>query len=172
MIEVTLPKEYGYVLLMTIWIAFQCYLTGFLVAQPKRFQFFNRDFMKKNFEELHHNEVSKNQPVPDQGYPDMGSGRYSEKLTYKQWFELNLAQRVHQNFLEQILPIVLLTLVAGIKYPTQTVISGAAYSLGRFIMALGYSKKVEGRVVGVTMLNISAAVIVYFATMSMVNIKE
>jgi len=30
----------------------------------------------------------------------MGSGRYSEKLEYKEWFEFNNAQRVHVNFVE------------------------------------------------------------------------
>jgi hypothetical protein len=33
-------------------------------------------------------------------YPDMGNGRYSEKLSYKEWFEFNNAIRVHYNYIE------------------------------------------------------------------------
>ena len=84
---------------MALGISLQCYFTGFLVAQPRRFKMFNREFMNKNFKEIHQKETGQS-VAPDQGYPDMGSGVYSEKLTYKQWFEFNLVQRVHQNFLE------------------------------------------------------------------------
>ena len=30
----------------------------------------------------------------------MGSGRYSDALTYEEWYNLALAQRVHYNFVE------------------------------------------------------------------------
>jgi len=50
---------------------------------------FNREFMNKNFKDIHCKETGE-MYAPDQGYPDMGSGLYSEKLTYKQWIEFNL----------------------------------------------------------------------------------
>ena len=43
MVTINLPSagdgslnEYGYVLLLAIWIAFQCYLTGFILVERKR----------------------------------------------------------------------------------------------------------------------------------------
>ena len=48
----------------------------------------------------------------------MGNGWYSQKLTYKQWFEFNLAQRVHYNFIENCIIIVFLILIAGIRNPS------------------------------------------------------
>ena len=58
-VTVTLPSEYGYVMLCSVAIAFQCYVIGHVVAQAMRFKTFNRDFMNKNFQELHQKEVSQ-----------------------------------------------------------------------------------------------------------------
>ena len=46
-------------------------------------------------------------------------------------------------------------MVAGFKYPTYTLIAGSMYSFGRFVMTIGYSRKIEGRVLGVIILNIA-----------------
>jgi hypothetical protein len=35
-------------------------------------------------------------------WADMGSGRFSDKLSYAEWFEFNCAQRGHYNFIEQV----------------------------------------------------------------------
>ncbi len=50
---ITLPPNYPYVMLVSIWIAFECYLTGFTITQGKRRKVFNKEFMKKNFEKTH-----------------------------------------------------------------------------------------------------------------------
>ncbi len=54
----------------------------------------------KQFDELHMKSVPKSGGAPGDGYPDLGSGVYSEKLSYKDWFNFNLSQRAHFNFLE------------------------------------------------------------------------
>ena len=89
------------------------------------------------------------------GYPDMGNGYYSSKLTYKQWFDFNIVQRIHGNFLEQVQIVTLLVLVAGLKHPSIAVILGGVYSLGRFLMAAGYMVQVGYRRPGVILLNLS-----------------
>ncbi|CDW82860.1 mapeg family protein [Stylonychia lemnae] len=170
MINVTLPKEYPYVMLLALGISLQCYFTGFFVAQPKRYKMFNRQFMNENFGELHKKETGSSM-APDQGYPDMGSGVFSEKLSYKQWIEFNLAQRVHQNFLEQMWVVAFLILVAGITSIQYTLIAGGFYALGRFLMAIGYSRGVEGRKIGVTILNIALGVLVCLAVNTTLTIK-
>ena len=49
--------------------------------------------MDQNFKTVHerHFEEGAQSKVPVGGYPDMGNGRYSDKITYKQWFEFNVA---------------------------------------------------------------------------------
>lgn len=68
----------------------------------------------------------------------MGSGRYSQKLTYKQWYEFNSAQRAHYNFLEWIASTLIMILIAGVYFPIASAALGLAVFLGRFIYAMGY----------------------------------
>ena len=46
--------------------------------------------MEKNFK-TEHEQAYPGQNLPIGGLPDMGNGRFSEKLTYKEWFEFNVA---------------------------------------------------------------------------------
>ena len=154
-ITITLPSagdgslnEYGYVLLMAFWIAFQCYMTGFVVVEYKRAKTYTQEFLDKNFLEEHQKAFPNEKKVPKFGYPDMGNGWYSQKLTYKQWFEFNLAQRVHYNFIENCIIIVFLILIAGIRHTSYSVIAGGCFSFGRILYSIGYSKTVKGRVPG------------------------
>ncbi len=78
----------------------------------------------------------------------MGNGWYSSKLSYKQWFEFNIAQRVHYNFIEQCIIVVFLILIAGVRHPSYTVIAGGVYSIARLWNAISYSRSVKGRVPG------------------------
>lgn len=162
MLRIELPSagdgslnEYGYVLALTVWITFQCYMTGFFVAGKKRYSTFTDDYMSKNFGEEHLKAFPKDKRAPKGGYPDTGCGYYASKLSYKQWFELNIAQRIHWNFLEQIIIISLLLLVSGIKHPATTVYLGIAYSIGRFMQAIGYTIAVKGRIPGGAILTFS-----------------
>ena len=62
----------------------------------------------------------------------MGTGRYSDKLPYKDWFNFGLAQRIHQNFLEQLPIYLIFSLVAGIRFP----IASAALNIAFFVVLL------------------------------------
>lgn len=55
------------------------------------------------FDEIHEREVGGKAPAL--GYPDTGNGRYSNDLSYADWFSFNNFQRVQYNFLEQITPM-------------------------------------------------------------------
>ena len=61
---------------------------------PARTKAFNAEFMKQ-FEEQHAVECSGESKPAVGGWPDNGDGRYSDKLSYRAWFEFNNAQRVH-----------------------------------------------------------------------------
>jgi len=54
--------------------------------------------MTDNFGEIHKKATGKE--VEEGGYPDMGSGVYSMKLSYKDWYDFNNGQRVHLNYVE------------------------------------------------------------------------
>ena len=114
-------------------------MSGFIVVQIPRAKTYTQEYLNKNFLEEHIKAFPKETKLPKQGYPDMGCGYYSSKLTYKQWFEMNIAQRVHWNFLEQVLIVVFLLLVAGLKHPAWAFYLGVAFSVGRILNAIGYT---------------------------------
>ena len=113
-------------------------MTGFVVVEYKRAKTYTEEYLKKNYEEEHKKAFPNDKRVPKFGYPDMGCGWYSSKLSYKEWFQFNVAQRIHGNFLEQLVTVTLLILIAGLKYPAYTFYAGIAYSIGRLLMAIGY----------------------------------
>lgn len=143
MTTISVPAKYGWVLLASAAIGLQCFVTGFAIAQKKRMKCFNKKFMEEHFAETHKNEVG-DAPLPKGGYPDQGNGRYSEKLSYKEWFDFNNAQRVHQNYTENIGVVVPATLIAGLAFPQTAAIAGGVHVLGRFMYALGYTSKKGG----------------------------
>ena len=79
-------------------ISFQCLLIGF-TAGGGRGRLFNKDMMEKEFGDAHKKAFGDKSP-PKGGYPDHGNGFYGDKLSYKDWFEFQLQQRSHKNFLE------------------------------------------------------------------------
>lgn len=129
-------KQYGYVVLASMGIGLQCFFTGFGVSMRARQKYFTDQFMQDNFGEIHQKEVGK--PLPKLGYPDSGSGIYSEKLTYKQWFEINNAARCHQNYVEQVGIVIPTTLIAGWYHPIPAATLGFGYIAGRVAYTLGY----------------------------------
>ena len=80
----------------------------------------------------------------------MGNGWYSKKLSYKQWYEFNLAQRAHYNFVEWIASTIALILIAGVYFPIPSAALGLAIFLGRLLYAIGYAVSgPSGRFIGV-----------------------
>ncbi|OMH85368.1 Microsomal glutathione S-transferase 3 [Zancudomyces culisetae] len=92
-------------------------------------------------------------------YPDMGSGRYSDKLSDKEWVEFNSIIRVHQNYVEQLPIAVGSVLMGGLYFPKFTAILGGVYVLSRLMYAYGYSNfGPNGRLTGAICQNLSAMV--------------
>ena len=99
----------------------------------------------------------------------MGNGRYSAKLSYKDWFEFNNVQRIHYNYLESVACVITWLLIAGLA-PNCTwwaTTLGAANLLGRIIYHIGYaSKGPKGRVLGFVISFFSAIGLFVLAVVS------
>ena len=93
--------------------------------------------MRTNFGEEHRNATGNEITVG--GYPDMGSGRYSSKLTYEQWYKFNNAQRVHYNFIEFAPSMFVVLLIAGVYFPVAAAVLGLVHFVGRIIYSIGYA---------------------------------
>ncbi|CAM6002596.1 unnamed protein product [Sphagnum balticum] len=80
----------------------------------------------------------------------MGSGFYSNKLSYEQWYKFNNAQRAHQNFVEWATPTFALLLISGIYFPIESAAIGLGIIVFRLIYSLGYRVTgPQGRLIGV-----------------------
>lgn len=131
-----ISPEYGLVLLVSVILGFECVLFGFLFPGRLRRKTFNKDFLKDKFGKEHGSSLQAEIQVG--GYPDMGNGRYSQQLSYKDWYLFNCAQRVHLNFVESIATYLILLLVAGLYNPVVAAILGVFLIVGRLIYGIGY----------------------------------
>ena len=92
--------------------------------------------MEGNFQK-EHEQAYPGKNIGRGGYPDMGCGRYSEKLSYKDWFNFNSRQRVHYNMLENLTQIVACTLIAGLGFAWPTIVLAALVLIGRLVYTIG-----------------------------------
>jgi glutathione S-transferase len=92
----------------------------------------------EQFRTEHREAFPLDEDVPPIGFPDMGNGHFAKKLSYKDWYEFNNAQRVHYNFLES-LPLVLITIfISALKQPLAALILACIYFFSRLIYSIGY----------------------------------
>ena len=103
-----------------------------------RGEMFNKEFMKENFNEQHWNAFKKDAPLL--GYPDCGSGVFSAKLTYGQWFRFNLAQRNAKNYQEQLTMFVFALFILIPVWPVASIIFGAVNFIARIAFVSLYNK--------------------------------
>lgn len=83
----SVSSDHGHLMLSISLLSIECIIFG-LMAGKKRKEIFTSTFMESNFGEEHHQQTNENASRTF-GYPDMGSGRYSQKLNYKDWLEFN-----------------------------------------------------------------------------------
>jgi uncharacterized membrane protein YecN with MAPEG domain len=141
-----LPSDYGYPMLSSLGVIFACFATGTTVG-AKRQQIFPLDFMKEHFG--HHHKEAMGQDIISGGFPDCGEGLYSDKLSYKDWFQYASTQRSHMNFVENLVILVSVILFAGLSYPVEAGIAGLAILIGRVLYIIGYrASGPAGRQVG------------------------
>jgi uncharacterized membrane protein YphA (DoxX/SURF4 family) len=131
----SIPQDYGYVLLAAAGITLQCFLAGFSMGRIRR-RVFPQDFMKDNFGDIHQQEMGRE--IGMMGFPDTGSGRYSEKLDYRTWFTFNCSQRSHVDFVEQLTTVIPLLLIAGAFYPIISAVAGFLYFTARISFLWNY----------------------------------
>ena len=80
----------------------------------------------------------------------MGTGIYSKKLAYKEWYAFNNAQRAHGNFVEMAPSTLVWTLISGLYFPIPAAAIGLAIVFFRLIYSIGYAgdKGPQGRTIG------------------------
>lgn len=142
------PELFPWVLVVMSAISFQCFMIPFVYTVRVRSSVFNKEFMSQ-FEKEHREAFPEDDITKSIGFPDMGSGYYSKKLPYKDWFRFNNAQRVHYNFLEALPMILTLLFIAGLKQPLAALIIGCVYFVARLIYLVSYVKNPNLRVMGV-----------------------
>ena len=133
---VVLPKEFPMVCLAALILCLQCFITGFIVVLPARLKAFNKGFMSK-FKEEHQKHFEGSEPSVG-GWPDAGEGRYSDKLSYKAWVELNNAMRVHLNFVEYLPMVLVYLMIGGLVLPRAAMWVGFINAFARLIYTYMY----------------------------------
>ena len=88
-----LPKEIAGVLITICGIAIVYLITAYAAAMAARIKVFRRSFMNQ-FDEEHNTHFPLKKKAPEFGYPDCGTGRYSLKLSYKDWCTMAVGQRL------------------------------------------------------------------------------
>ncbi|KAI8880176.1 membrane-associated proteins in eicosanoid and glutathione metabolism [Backusella circina FSU 941] len=122
MVDIVVPREYGYVLGVAAVSALHLFSLGVKVGQARK--------------------------AAGVEYPYVYADRAeAEKDKKKHIF--NCVQRVHQNSLELFPVYSTLLLIGGLKHPEISAGAGAVYILGRMVYASGYStgepkKRVRG----------------------------
>ena len=101
--------------------------------------------MQENFGKMHsEDEVMKQRGAKlrdlIEGYPDMGNGRYAAKLSYKDWYIFNKAQRGHKNFLENLTITCVFLLVNGLANPKVSIALGSFLFVTRPLYMSSYSR--------------------------------
>ncbi len=71
-----------------------------MAVVKQRQQIFGMNKFMDNFKKDHEIAFGSDAKLDMLGFPDTGSGWYSNKLSYKQWYEFNCAQRAHLNQVE------------------------------------------------------------------------
>jgi len=97
--------------------------------------------MKENVEFMHKKYLGQDTPVPLMGYPDNGAGHYSRMLSYKDWFEFNCSQRLHQNYVDHLSWTLPFIFVNGMFFPRMTASLCGIVIGGREIYRIGYMSK-------------------------------
>ena len=136
---------------------------------------FTKEFLSQ-FSQMHYEALKAtgrsdrmSQGPDNLGYPDVGSGHYSDKLTYQQWFNFNVRQRCHKNYLEFLTPAVVFLLIGGLYIPWVSIGAGILFLFGRLGYTIGYIKQPKLRLPGFITSNTGLIVLL---AMSLYSISQ
>ena len=142
-----ISDEYRWTLLVVLIIIFQYFVSLIIGGSPRR-SIFTQEWMDKNFGKEHEAAFKGKDQIGKGGYPDHGNGRYAAKLDYASWMKFALAQRVHYNFLENIMQVSTGLLMCGLYDSKIATYIGVVYLLGRTIFTIGYQISPKARFYG------------------------
>jgi len=150
MSELLVGQNYGWCVVIAAFMGFQVVMQGMMVGSIRR-KLFTPAFFKTHFAGLY-----EEGSYPESGYPDMGSGRFSEKLSLKDWTTFNNYQRAHYNYVEGIASAITLELLSGLFFPRFAALFGLIYIVGREFFARGYrGQGSRGRLIGAALLDVA-----------------
>jgi len=118
-ISITVPKEYGYVLLTVAGTFVLSTWHGMRVGPFRR---------------------AAKIPYPTQYASDTQIAAADSEQAKTAMYLFNCAQRAHYNFLENYITFVPALLIAGLKFPVVAAALGAAWSVFRTMYATGYTR--------------------------------
>jgi len=160
MVAITITSEYGLVIWAAVSIIVECAVFSASIGSYRR-RIFNQEFMEREFGEEH--KKATGQRIAVGGFPDTGNGWYSKKLSYKDWYDFNNAQRAHLNLVEFIFIVLPLLLLGGLYEPFWSAVAGFTFFLGRILYSIGYKAKgPQGRLVGALISEVALLPLLYF----------
>ena len=89
------------------------------------------------------------------------------KLEYKDWMAFQTAQRLHYNFLENIMQLTTCIALAGLYFPITAAIWGGVVTLGRLIYQFGYRLSPKTRFFGAPFILLTAFGLPIFTIVSL-----
>jgi len=131
---------------------------------------YTKEFMEEHFKE-EHEKAFPGESVPKSGYPDTIGGRYAEKLSYKDWYVLACADRVHLNFYEMITQLLTCILIGGLVNPWPVVACAGIHILARILYLYLYlNKGPDGRRPAAMLILFSTLALLILAIMAPIQI--
>ncbi|OQO10945.1 hypothetical protein B0A48_05200 [Cryoendolithus antarcticus] len=131
-LALTLPVEYGYVLLTATFTLFSSSWHGVRVGGFRK---------------------AAKIPYP-QAYAESNDMKAASGDEKKKMYLFNCAQRAHGNFLENMPAFTIAMLIAGLRFPVTAAIMGLGWNVSRIFYAVGYTSpnhdKGQGRLYGLT----------------------
>jgi len=160
--SIALPAGYEWILFIAAVMALECVVAAFSI-HAIRGRLFTKAFFDTHFPNL-------KDAHQGEGFPDTGNGRYSDKLSFEDWYTFNCWQRTHQNFVEDFAPALVGLLVSGLVYTRFATVLGFTYATGRALYIVGY--RVGGpmrRLPGAILHNLSRFALIGTAIFAMFN---
>ena len=134
---IEVPDELPYILLCVSILSIECILVQYFALLPLRASIFNGNYMYQ-FSKDHEKMNDEDAVLRPGGFPDSGNGFYSDKLEYKQWYELNNGIRVQANFIESMPQAICFLIVGAFAFPKIALGVGALNCLTRPLYVKNY----------------------------------